>query len=90
MKPYSCPASGKAVIATAIPSHTQALGNDIALPCKPEPAALMNAMFTLTDNKNLQIQLGQTAVRRVQERYSRQVYREKLQQFYLKVLGSPA
>ena len=90
MKLYSYLASGKAVIATEIPSHTQVLDNDIAMLCRPEPAALMAAILTLANDRHLQTQLGQAAICRAEERYSRQAYREKLQQFYLKALGPPA
>ena len=90
MKLYSYLASGKAVIATEIPSHTQVLDNDIAMLCRPEPAALMAAILTLANDRHLQTQLGQAAICRAEERYSRQAYRKKLQQFYLKALGPPA
>lgn len=90
MKLYSYLASGKPVIATRLPTHTQVLDEDIALLCEPEAAAFMHAMHALINNKELQVQLGQAAECRAQQCYSRKAYRAKLQCFYRDVLGPPA
>jgi glycosyltransferase involved in cell wall biosynthesis len=90
MKLYSYLASGKPVVATRLPTHTQVLDEDTALLCEPEAAAFMHAMHTLINNKGLQVQLGRAAECRAQQHYSRPAYRAKLHCFYRDVLGPPA
>ncbi len=89
MKLYSYLASGKALIATRLPTHTQVLDDDIALLCEPEPEACMQAMHTLARDEELRKRLGRAAGLRARERYSREAYREKLRRFYLEVVGPP-
>lgn len=89
MKLYSYLASGKALIATRLPTHTQVLDEDIALLCAPEPKAFMLAMHALAEDGELRERIGRAAERRARERYSREAYREKLRRFYLEVAGPP-
>ena len=90
MKLYSYLASGKALIATRLPTHTQVLDEDIALLCEPEPETWMKAMHTLAGDEELRRRLGRAAELRARQRHSREAYREKLRRFYLEVVGPPA
>ena len=90
MKLYSYLASGRPVIATNLPTHTQVLDDRIALLSEPEPAAFMAALQTLGTNEALRQQLGLAGAQRAEERYSREAYRAKLRRFYLDTIGPPA
>jgi len=45
MKIFSYMASGKPIVATNIPSHTQVLNNDSAFLCEPNPEAFANGIL---------------------------------------------
>lgn len=89
MKIYSYLASGKPVIATRLPTHTQVLDSSIALLCAPEPEAFAAAMQALIQDAERRTQLGQAGRERAEARYSRAAYRNKLRNFYLKTVGPP-
>lgn len=89
MKIYSYLASGKPVIATRLPTHTQVLDSSIALLCAPEPEAFAAAMQALIQDAGRRTQLGQAGRERAEARYSRAAYRNKLRNFYLKTVGPP-
>jgi glycosyltransferase involved in cell wall biosynthesis len=82
MKIYSYLDSGKAVLATDIPSHTQVLNNNIALLAKPEPKQFAEAMQALAENKNLREQISQSAKSLVQEKYCLNAFNKTVDNFY--------
>lgn len=82
MKIYSYMQSGKAILATDIRSHTQAIDRDCAELVAPEAAALAAGLKRLVCDADLRRRLGQAARERVEREYSLPVFRRKLQVAY--------
>jgi glycosyltransferase involved in cell wall biosynthesis len=74
LKVYEQLASGVALLATDIPSHTQVLDDGVALLVAPEPAAVADGLERLLDDAPLRAALGARAKRLYAERYSREQY----------------
>lgn len=82
MKVYSYMSSGTAILATRIASHTQVLDDDCALLVEPSPQALAKGLATLAADAGLRARLGTAAHRRAAERYSVEVFRQKVYAAY--------
>ena len=82
MKIYSYLDSGRPVLATRLPTHTQVLDDEISCLAQPEPQAFMNAMTLLLQDPSLRLRLAVSAKNRVCQEYSREAFRGKIQQFY--------
>jgi glycosyltransferase involved in cell wall biosynthesis len=82
MKIYSYLASGRAILATDIGSHTQALDGSCALLVRPEPGCVAEGLRRLAADPALRARLGAAGAARAAERYSRAAYREKLAAAY--------
>jgi len=84
MKIYSYLASGKAIVATDIESHTNVLtaANSILVPV--EPAQFAKAILSLIEDKELRERLGAQALLDSQ-RYSYSHYREIITKLYLEI-----
>jgi glycosyltransferase involved in cell wall biosynthesis len=82
MKVYSYMQSGKAILATDIRSHTQALDPDCAELVAPQPAAVAAGLGRLAADTQLRERLGAAARHKAEREYSLPVYRRKLQQIY--------
>lgn len=82
MKIYSYLDSGRPILATRIPSHTQVLDGSIALLAEAEPHAFMQAMTTLQGDEPLRRALALAARETVRRNYSREAFRGKLRAFY--------
>jgi glycosyltransferase involved in cell wall biosynthesis len=78
MKVYSYMNSGRAILATRIPSHTQVLDDDCALLAEPTPQALATGLATLAGDEALRARLGAVARRRAREKYSVEAFRQKV------------
>jgi glycosyltransferase involved in cell wall biosynthesis len=78
MKLYSYLHSGTAIVATALPTHTQLLDGQIAMLAEPSPKAFSEAMLRLIEDQNLRQKLGHAGKKLVEEHYSYEVFREKL------------
>jgi glycosyltransferase involved in cell wall biosynthesis len=78
MKLYSYLDSGTAILATALPTHTQLLDGQVAMLAEPSPKAFSEAMLRLIEDKNLRQKLGHAGKKLVEEHYSYRVFREKL------------
>jgi glycosyltransferase involved in cell wall biosynthesis len=89
MKIYSYLEAGRAVLATDIGSHTQALDESCALLVRPEPDALAAGLRRLAEDPELRGRLGDAGAGRASARYSRAAYREKLRAAYA-LLGPAA
>jgi glycosyltransferase involved in cell wall biosynthesis len=74
LKVYEQLASGVALLATDIPSHTQVLDDGVAVLVAPEPAAVADGLERLLDDAPLRAALGARAKRLYAERYSREQY----------------
>ena len=82
MKIYSYLDSGKPVLATRLPTHTQVLDEDISLLVDPDPLSMAAGLQSLLESPELQQQLAQRAQRRIQEAYTQEIMQAKLAAFY--------
>jgi glycosyltransferase involved in cell wall biosynthesis len=82
MKIYSYMASGKAILATDLPTHTQVLEAETAALAPPDPDAFASAMTSLLRRPDTRARLGAAARRAVETRYSLDVFRQTLHRLY--------
>ncbi len=82
MKIYSYMASGKALLATALPTHTQVLTAATACLASPTPEAMAEAMEQLAGDPARRASLGAAAQAEAAQRYSWTAYRETAENFY--------
>jgi glycosyltransferase involved in cell wall biosynthesis len=85
MKVYSYMQSGKAIIATNIRSHTQALDPDTALLVAPDAPAFGAGLERLARDADLRARLGAAARGKAEREYSLPVYRRKLASAYARL-----
>jgi glycosyltransferase involved in cell wall biosynthesis len=82
MKVYSYLDSGRPLLATRLPMHTQVLDDDVALLVDPDPGALGDGLAQLLTSEELQTRLARNAKQRVQVAFSRQAFERKVAAFY--------
>lgn len=82
MKIYSYLDSGKAVLATRLPTHTQVLNDDISYLVEPDKRSIASGMIELLGNERLRNRLALKARQYVKEKYSFEAYQRKLLNFY--------
>src|SRR5690606_13705003 len=82
MKIYSYMQSGKAILATQIRSHLQAIDATCAELVPAEPQAMADGMVRLTRDAERRRRLGLAARERAQREYSLPVFQRKLQLAY--------
>ena len=70
MKIYSYMDSGKPILATHLPTHTQVLDDTSALLAEPNPAAYADGMRQLAEKPELRKQLAHHAKDVCREKYS--------------------
>ncbi len=85
MKVYSYMQSGKAMLATAIRSHTQVLDGECAELVAAEPTAWAAGLARLAGNAEHRHRLGAAARTKAESEYSLPAFRARLQQAYVKV-----
>jgi glycosyltransferase involved in cell wall biosynthesis len=85
MKIYSYLDSGRAVLATDLPTHTQVLDERMAFLAPPRPREMADGMLALIGDRGLRERLGDRARRRVREDYSLPAFQRKLAAFYEEV-----
>jgi glycosyltransferase involved in cell wall biosynthesis len=78
MKIYSYLHSGKPLLATDLPTHTQVVDHESALLVAPEPIAWSEGMLTLIGNRKLRERLGATGQHLIETRYSYPVFKNRL------------
>ena len=83
MKIYSYLGSGKPVLATRLPTHTQVLDDDVSCLCEPTPEGMAAGIRSLVDNPATAQSLGERGQQLVAQNYSLEAYRKKLSSFYL-------
>jgi glycosyltransferase involved in cell wall biosynthesis len=76
LKIFSYLHSGKALLATNLPTHTQVLDNQAAMLAAPSPEEFSKAMLRLTEDENLRAQLGISGRRLIDERFSYAVFHQ--------------
>jgi glycosyltransferase involved in cell wall biosynthesis len=82
MKIYSYLHSGKAVLATRLPTHTQVISEDFAMLADPEPEVFASAMLTLLRDDRLRARLGARAVAFIEREHSYDAFRKQLFELY--------
>ena len=82
MKVYSYLASGRPILATRLPTHTQVLDDDTAMLAEPDPGAFAQAMGELLGNDQLQERLARNAAAVARAKYSPEVYRQAVNEIY--------
>ncbi len=82
MKIYSYLDSGKAVLATRLPTHTQVLDDTIACLVNPATMEMAAGIVTLAKDTALRGNLGLNARKRVKEEYSLPALQRKVAVFY--------
>ena len=88
MKIYSYLASGRAVIATDIPSHTQILDDDCALLVPATAEALARAIDRLSLDPEHRARLGEAGRLRAQEKYSLAAFERRLELAYGSIMST--
>lgn len=82
MKIYSYMDSGKALLATKLPTHTQILNEEVALLAEPSASDFSNGVLDLLGDKNLRHKLGKAAKQLIAERHTISIFRENLNTLY--------
>jgi glycosyltransferase involved in cell wall biosynthesis len=82
MKLYSYLDSGRPVLATRLPTHTQVLDDEVALLVEPEPEAMGRGLARLLRDEVLRERLTAGARRLVQRDLTPEAFRRKLLAFY--------
>lgn len=85
MKVYSYLDSGRPVLATRLPTHTQVLTDDIARLADPEPEAMGRALAELLHDGVLRGRLAGAARDFAQRELTREAFEGKLLRFYIAV-----
>lgn len=82
MKIYSYLHSGKAVLATELPAHTQVLDSRVALLSAPLPDEFSKKMLSLIGSSALRLQLGEAGKKLLEEKYSYEYFKKELYGLY--------
>jgi glycosyltransferase involved in cell wall biosynthesis len=78
MKIYSYLDSGKAILATALPTHTQLLDSQIAMLAEPIPEMFSKGMLRLMEDENLRRKLGTASQKLIEEKFSYAAFCQRL------------
>lgn len=82
MKLYSYLDSGKALLATNLPTHTQVLNDQIALTAAPEVSAFAAGIVHLINHPDLRVSLGQAAQAYIAKAHTYEAFARKLGSLY--------
>jgi glycosyltransferase involved in cell wall biosynthesis len=82
MKIYSYLDSGKPIVATRLPTHTQVLDDAIAVLCAPEPAAFGAALRDLLADPAQAARVGAAGRARARAEHTPEAFRRKVLAFY--------
>jgi glycosyltransferase involved in cell wall biosynthesis len=82
MKIYSYLDSGKPLLATKLPTHTQVVDEGTAMLAEPTPIALAEGIVRLAERKRMRLELGESGRRLVEKKFSLPVFREKSNQLF--------
>ena len=82
MKIYSYLDSGKAVLATRLPTHTQVLDDEVAWLVEPTPAAMAEGLARLLGDPALRQRLAASAQRLAQSTYSLPAFEAAVDRLY--------
>ena len=90
MKIYSYLDSGRPVVATRIPTHTQVLDDEIAELVEPSPSAMAEGIVALLQDPVRRTALAAKAKERVRAQYTPAAARRKLRDFYQRIQAAIA
>jgi glycosyltransferase involved in cell wall biosynthesis len=82
LKIYDYLLSGKPVVATNLPMHTQVLDKKKAVLAEPEPEAFSNGILKLARSPAMRTRLGRSGRKSAGEKYGFSVFREKILRLY--------
>ncbi|MBM7069099.1 glycosyltransferase family 4 protein [Actibacterium sp. 188UL27-1] len=82
MKIYSYLDSGRPLIATRLPTHTQVLDDDISMLVEPNATDMARGLTALLEDDGLRQRMAQAAQARVAAEFSPDAYRRKLLGFF--------
>lgn len=82
MKVYSYLDSGKPMLATALETHTQVIGDDIAMLVKPTADDVARGLSTLVEDPNAAAEMAARAKKRVAAEFSTTSFHNKVSHFY--------
>lgn len=82
MKIYSYLDSGKPILATNLPTHTQVLNNRVSILTAPFPEEFAKGMLCLMQDKDLRLQLGKAGKTLLEEKYSYASFKKKVDGLY--------
>jgi glycosyltransferase involved in cell wall biosynthesis len=82
LKIYSYLQSGKPIIATKLPTHTQILNEETALLVDPTKESIAEGILKILNDPHIGKNLGQNGKVFVEERYSWDVYLGKVQKIF--------
>ncbi len=82
LKIYDYLASGKPIVATDLPMHTQVLGPGAAVLAPPEPKGFAEGMLKLLRSPSMRSRLARSGKKLVKEKYGFPVFSRKISDFY--------
>ena len=85
MKLYSYLHARRALLATALPTHTQVIDSSVALLAAPEPKVFGKALVTLLRDESLRLRLADAAFELAERRYTFSAFQRTLNQIYDRV-----
>jgi glycosyltransferase involved in cell wall biosynthesis len=88
LKIFSYMASGRPIVATDLPTHTQVLDADAAILAPPTPAGLAEGILRALEDPAGAAALGRRARDLVEKRYTFAGFKRRLAECYAAVLGS--
>ena len=86
MKVYSYLDSGQPVLATALSTHTQVIGDDIAMLVEPTPKGVAQGLLKLIEDPAAATAMATRAKERVASDFSADSFNQKLAHFYDKIV----
>ena len=85
MKLYSYLGSGRPVLATRLPTHTQVLDDSVAMLVEPNASALSEGMLTLASDAGLRDLLANNARKLLDAQFNAEMLDARLADFYLEL-----
>jgi len=85
MKIYSYLHSGRAILATDLPTHTQVLNTDVSLLVAANSTAIGTGLKALVVDHELRKQLGKRAFDYAEQNFTLKVFRQRLWELYTKL-----
>lgn len=82
MKIYSYLHSGKAILATDLPTHTEVLDSSVAVLAEPSPERFSEGMLRLIRDESLRLRLGENGKKLIEEKYSYESFKREVDGLY--------